>query len=175
MENNKILENGVSILINVLFIVIFLTIFFFTFISRLEKEIVETQLKYLVDNSFNFIQFFPQDIKNTLKTALDTFDLSGNAELDNMVIANNKKILKQAIIFVIFFSIVISLIIGIIFFAQKDNKDFSFIKLGGTNIILLFGVIFIEFMFARFITTEYLSIRPDKIKLELLKKIKIAL
>ena len=55
MENNKILENGVSILINVLFIVIFLTIFFFTFISRLEKEIVETQLKYLVDNSFNFI------------------------------------------------------------------------------------------------------------------------
>lgn len=175
MENKKILENGISILLNVLLITIFLTIFFFTFVCKLEKKIIENQIKYLVNNSFSFVQFLPQNVKKKLKTTVDSVNISESEELTESIIINNKKIIQKSITFVIVFACIVALIIGFAIKTKMISNDFSFVKLGANSLFLLSGVIIIEFIFANYITTDYISVRPDKIKIELLKKIKTVL
>lgn len=148
-----------NLLLSVLFISLFICIFFFTYASRVERQIVIDQTNQIVDQFTDTIhEVTPQnELLSDFVSKLDPGDLSTE---DEKVAQQNRALLQQATLWIgIFVVVLVILSAGIVWYWKLDWK-----KLLWTNLIILFCVALTEFFFLGFIARNYISFDPNYIK-----------
>ena len=165
-----------TILSHALVMCLFLTIFFFTVARKVETQIVEEQVKLLVDNlSMYIIPLLSKEDKETLLQKLKTIPLDTFKSADKQVADSNNNIIKKAIIGTgIIVGISLVLIIGLWLYGSKFNTvpwGNGIMGLTKDNIIILFFIAGIEFLFLYTIAKNYFSVDPNSIKLKILETI----
>ena len=167
MDNNKLIINAS---INILFILIFLTTFFFTYVSHVENRILESQINFLANDITDIIKLFGEKINNITKNYITNCSLPDLSHEDENVSNINNKIIRNALIVNIIFTI---FIISLIYFIYNSSKiNFSMNKLIIQNIILLVFVALIEYSIVTFYISNFISIDTNKVKYNIVNHIK---
>lgn len=154
-----------NVLLHVIVMTSFLIFFFFVIASKIEKNIVDNQIQFLIDEfvgqSFSALSEDKKaQIKSRFKSILNDNDLVNQ---DNLVKENNKKIENKAIKYLsIFVSILIIIIIIIGFIYKWDFNTIKTFIIG--SVISLFFIAITEFVFMYFIARNYISTDPNKIR-----------
>ena len=150
------LEFFLNVFISVTFISIFICIFFFTYATRIEKQIVVNQTKSLVDDLADDILTFPA-VKNNLKPYIQDWKMPDSTSQDQKVLSNNKILLKRA-----FYMIgICAFITFTIVFGLAYLYKIPMYNLLVPNFIMLCLVALTEFMFLTFIAAKYISFDPN--------------
>ena len=166
MEKIKLLIN---IILFTAFASSFIGVFFFTYAKNIEKEIVLKNINYTLNElTDDIIYMLPANIKTLFASILDKITLPDMHDIDMEVINNNTKLIKLAtgaLSSYLLFAIIITVIL-----ASKYNYDLVDIFM--ENIVLVFFIGTVEFLFLKNIASNYISANPNKIKLEFIKSIK---
>lgn len=151
----------VGILMSVALIAAFLGIFFFTYAKTVERKIVVDNVKYTVrDLTENLNIFIPDETSKNIEKQLSEIKLGDMSAIDKEVDDANKELLKKAFKFLGIVLVVGLGLAGII--AYVYNVDF--LTLFVRNLILLAGVALTEFVFLRYVATDFISANPNVIK-----------
>jgi hypothetical protein len=151
-------EHAINIILGAIFISVFIGIFFFTYVSKIEQNIVRNQTIYLVDNIIGDLDILlPDSIKLLLSSKLIAPDMSHE---DAKVEENNNALKKKAIIAL---SIIFGVGILIAFLISWFSKT-KILPIIGKNLILLVFVALTEFIFLIFIGQNYISVDPNYVK-----------
>lgn len=158
----------VNILIHVGVMSLFLTIFFFTIAQYFEKQIVQQQIDFVMDdfvgNSLKPVSpEIKKKIQNQIKEAFSKADLT---KQDSAVKEQNSKIQKKAWTFVgILIGIIAVIVIIFGFYFKWEAYYLRF--LFNSAIISLIFVAITETLFMFLIAQNFLSADPNKIKLSI--------
>ena len=155
----------INIILHVCLMAFFLTFFFFTIGVSTEKEIVNKQITYLVNDILGntFLDISPiakDEIKTIVKNEFSKLDFT---KLDERVKKNNKEIFNKSMMFLTFIGTSVLIIFTILYFSLKWN--INHLKYFGTTIIVtLIFVAISETSFLKLIFSNYLSADPNMIK-----------
>lgn len=173
---NKWVNNGIAIAIQVSLIFAFLTIFFFTYVSRVEKEEFGKQMNIIVDNIMKDVN---DDIHNILfnQTVLSNDDIfilingiidvsekkvniSSKQAIEDVIKQNNevKKNSIKSLGNVMGVVMLVSLILLILGFCLPILQNFK------EALIAVFFVALTELTFLTFITKRFISADPNRVK-----------
>jgi hypothetical protein len=139
----------------------FLTIFFFTYVKKIEEQIVLNNISYLIDETFDsYVILLSDDQKKQIKEYINTIVLKDMSAEDKEVKKHNNKLRNMAfgiigVLFVV--SIVVSFIIC-------RYKGYNFIEILIKNIILLCGVGLVEFIFLKLFGSKYICANMNFVK-----------
>uniref|UniRef100_A0A6C0ECT3 Uncharacterized protein n=1 Tax=viral metagenome TaxID=1070528 RepID=A0A6C0ECT3_9ZZZZ len=160
-------KNITSIMLNVIFVASFLGVFFFTYAAKVEEEVVQEQVDYLVKDMTSNLQLLPDDALEAIRIQVKNIQKPDMSELDNKVKENNKKVFEQAMTL-----IGITLAVGLYIAYRVSNKyNFSLKDLIKENSIILFFIGTTELFFLNVFGRHYLSIDPNMVKLGVLNKL----
>ena len=154
-----------NILLHVGLMSLFLTFFFFTFARQVEKEIVEEQIKYIIDNfvgnSFNVLDI---KSKTQIKEQLDKIFESLNFTKEDTAVKNqNSIIFKKALVFVsILFGIILFIVILLGIYFKWDSSFIKYLLISSISSLIFVAIT--ETMFLLLIAKNYLSADPNRIK-----------
>ena len=161
-----------NILIHVLIMSIFLTIFFFTVAKNVEKEIVEDQVDYILEDLIgNTFKGLSNENKNIIKTEIDKkFNSESLKNSDNEVIQQNQKIFNKSLRFLAIICSILIIIIVILYIIYRYNlSDIKLLTISA--IVSLIMVALTETSFLFLIAKNYLSADPKQIKLKIINKL----
>jgi len=148
---------------------VFIPIFFFTYASKIERDVVVSQVNYIVDDILGDIsRIAPQDKKQLLKSVANEIEAPILEDADRKVKQNNDELIHTAsiILSVVFVAgMLISYIISRYY--EHDYKSIFY-----ENLILLAGIAVVEFVFATFIATKYISGDPNYVRRSVLRSLK---
>lgn len=165
---------SINILICVLFASLFIIIFFFTYVKKVEEEIliknIDFTLDELVDDALPFI---PDKNKKSLYNLLNETNIEVDKEADNIVEDANNSLIKKSVYFGIFLSIFIFIVIAIIYLCNKDKINPFIPEIVLENIIIVGSICLVEFLFLNFFISEYISANPNLIKKNLLNILRL--
>ncbi len=158
-----------NIILHVAFISSFLGIFFFTYGSRVEKDVVKDQIDFIVKN-------FTDDITNTvppeylqrISPIIQTLQPPDMSKEDIEVEEQNHKLLIKAMSVI---SVVLAIsILSVVYLSKKYNFDlWNMIK---ENIVILCFVALTEFCFLTFIGKTFRSADPNFVKFTIIQTLK---
>ena len=152
--------NGVcNLLVSLTIFSVFLIIFYFTYASYIENQILNNQIKILVDNLTYNIKDFNIDTNYLLKIINET-KLPDLSKEDNEVTNTNAQLIKKALLIFGIFSLISLIIIFIICYVYKVNIK----QILKNNFILLVFVAITEIFFLNVIAKSYRSVDPNVIK-----------
>jgi hypothetical protein len=161
---SQIFKSIVNILLSVTFISTFIGAFFFTYGSYVEKNIVKDQSALLAKDIARDVNLFP---KETTQKIVDRITIPDMSAVDAQVDAYNKEIRNQAIVTLsVVFIVGLVLSIGI-----SKWKNIDILPLVRDNLIILFFVGIVEFVFLTFVIQNVYIIDPD-LRLNLFRKFK---
>ncbi len=178
MIKESTIELNLDIAIHVLILFTFLTIFFFTYISKLEKnnldnltsDIINKNTKNILDNvnvySKNYR--YKVDWKGINDKANSLLSLKDKTQED--INNNNNLLLRNSIIIIVVLCFVITAIILYLKYILKININITHILIMNLIIFSLTGLI--EFLFFTFVASKYVPVTPDKISNTVLDRIK---
>lgn len=150
------LEFWLNILLSVVLISIFICVFFFTYASKVEKEIIINQTQELVrDMSTEIIQI--PGVKETVKPYIEAWQPPDSSSADVRVDDANNKLLNHALSLIVTFATTVLVVVVILAYLYK----ISFVRLFVPNLIILILVGFTEFLFLRCIASNYVSFDPN--------------
>jgi hypothetical protein len=155
-----------NIIMRIILISVFICIFFFTYGVYLQKEIIKSQVEYLINDLLNPIKvFLPKSEK--IKKQIRELDIKINESEDEKVRQkNNVTKVKAFLAIFILVTIGIIAILAISKLMNRENmthKQFWF-KLFKYNIILLFFIGMTKFIFASFYVKNYIFINTNILK-----------
>ena len=156
-----------NIIMHIVLISIFIGIFFFTYGAYLEKEIIKTQVEYLIDDLTGSIKVFLPDISNDIKQKIKDFDIKVSEEDDIKVRNKNNETKKKAFMMIAVLAVVgVILIFAVLKIMKKQNmSNTKFWKtLLKHNAVVLVFIALTYFTFATFFAKKYLSINTNQIK-----------
>ena len=157
---NILTPNGIcNILVSLTIFSAFLSIFYFTYASYIENQILNNQIKILVDNLTYNIKDFNIDTNYLLKIINET-KLPDLSKEDNEVTNTNAQLIKKALLIFGIFSLISLIIIFIICYVYKVNIK----QILKNNFILLVFVAITEIFFLNVIAKSYRSVDPNVIK-----------
>jgi len=132
---------------------IFISVFFFTYLAKLEGEIIKNQINDVMNDFLTNLNIFLTDDekKRIGNIILNNFSNPDMSSEDNETADKNKKLLKKS---VIFFSILLGIGILIILTMWYINK-FSLIDITKYSFILLAVIAVTEIGFANLVTKNY--------------------
>ena len=166
---NIVTSGGISnILVGLTMFSIFLAIFYFTYASKIEKDILEIQIKNLIDNLTADLKNVDSSSSNTdnLKKIIDSINPDLSSE-DSRVDESNKAVINKALVSFSIFAVITIIIVSILFYTSGTHiKDIIVM-----NAILLLFVALTEVFFLNMIAKSYRSLDPNKIKLNIIKKL----
>lgn len=158
----------VNILIHVGIMALFLTIFFFTIAQYFEKQIVQKQINFVIDDFVgNTLKPISPETKKKIRNQInEAFSKTDFTKQDESVKEQNSKVQKKAWTFVgilIGIIAVIIIIFGFIFRWEGYYLRFLF----NSAVISLIFVAITETLFMFLIAQNFLSADPNKIKLSI--------
>ena len=158
----------ILIILNVIFISVFIGIFFFTYASKVEGEIVKTQVEFLVkDFTQDTLTLLPKDILQEISAKLKNTELPDMKDIDAIVAQKNKDLVKKA-----YTALGLLLIAGIIiciFIYRSSNLNINDIKSIIFEVfVMLCCVALTEYVFLNYIAKNYYSIETNTIKREII-------
>lgn len=179
MVNEKTANYILNILLHILLLFVFLNILFFTYITKVEKENIDTNLSIITNEKVDYILSEIDNLNN--KNNIGTINwsninsISKNIEEsskgeDKVVTKNNNKIkLIGIMISLCLFTI---LFIFLLYFFFVKNYNINFFKIIGENLVLFIFVGIIEILFFTYIVSKYIPIEPNVLTNTLLERIK---
>ena len=154
-----------NVFLLVIFIATFLSVFFFTYASNIEKQIVENQVDYILNDFLSPVSLLSPQIKTQIGASISTITPPNMTQEDNLVAQHNSAIEKK-----VFITIGIILVVGlIIIFIMSKKCGFSFKKLLINNLIILTFIGLTEFCFLTFLAQYFKSGDPNHVKATILK------
>lgn len=162
-----------NIIMNVSLISIFIAVFFFSYGSYISKQIIESQVKYLVDDIAGDTDlFFTNEISkkkfgNELKKFIKK-KTEGKSDADLAAEKNNSALLKKSAI--VLGSILLFGINTVWFMSKKYGFDFW--NLLKYNLIILAAAGSTEFVFLTCFAKNYRIADRNKVKFDILESIK---
>lgn len=162
----------INIILSIVLSSIFIGLFFFTYGKNIEKACVVNNVNFLIEDTISPIKsFISDDQKKFLLKSVNNIKLDNMDEQDNAVENSNNILLKKS--FIILSSVFLAGLLLSYILYRYSNKDQSFSVIITRNIIiLLLGIAFIEFLFAYFIPSQFISADPNLLKKRIFETIK---
>lgn len=153
-------ENIAMIITQCAFIITFLTIIYFTYVMKVEGNIVDQQLENVVSRTnqqlkkvgIQFNYMIPVDEKIKLE--------------DEINHRNNQQLLKQSFILL---GLVLLGSLGLNFFLYHRHR-FSISKVVGLSLLMTGCVAFTELLFLKVIVVHYISLDPTSVQNTMIRK-----
>jgi hypothetical protein len=156
-----------DIVINVLFVATFLTVFFFTYVVKIEGEIVEDQVNYLVKDLSENIKLLPEDVTAMMRQQVKTAPRPDMTKADETVQKNNDEIFWSTIKIV-----GVALGVGLTgAFVASRYWNFSMMDSLKRNLLILAFIALTEYIFLMTFGRSYRSADPNHVKLVILNKL----
>jgi len=144
-----------NVILSITFIAVFISIFFFTYGTKIEKDVVQDQVKFVVEELTTDLKvWMPSSVISEIKTSIDKIQPPDTSAEDQKVKDNNDALIKKSIPIVggiLFVGMAISIVLSRVY-------KFSFTSLFIQNIIILIAVAITEFCFLTFIGKNYRSL-----------------
>lgn len=172
---NNSVNHGFKIFMQVLFVVTFLSLFFFLYVVKIEKDIFQDQINFVVDNLYGEFQStvdiaVPRQLQrqvksemleylNTVKTSSETYDDIRKQNDD--VIDRTKRLVF------IFVTIFVACMIAIYLLKFCVDLKLHIVE----NVIALGAVALTEFLFLNLVTKRYIAANPNHVKLYFAQRI----
>jgi hypothetical protein len=161
------IEGVSNIIVGLVLFSIFLAVFYFTYASKIEKEILDIQVKNLIDDLTYDMSAFPNDINEKLRTIVKNISVSDLSKEDKEIDDGNQELINRALInFGIFAAISVTILTIFFIIYNIDLKDIVI-----TNLILLAFIAITEVLFLNLIAKSYRSLDPNVIKLNIINKL----
>lgn len=158
-----------SVLVMLAFYTTFVALFFFTYGKYVEKQVVQANVRLLVNDLVDNVAFFGSEVSPghmaELHKALVHMQLPDTSASDKQVADDNKKLVKQTFK-VILGGAAIALVMAVLFWyfiVKQDWKVFGF-DIVTKSLLLLLVVAITELAYFTLITKNYRSIDPNKAK-----------
>lgn len=178
MIKESTIELNLDIAIHVLILFTFLTIFFFTYISKLEKDnldnitsdIINNNTKKILDSINTYSKQYNYDVDwNKINDkAKEILELQDKTQTD--IETNNNNLLRNSIITIVVLFFIITGVILYIKYVMKLNINISHILIMNFVIFSITGII--EFLFFNFVASKYIPVTPDTISNTALERLK---
>jgi hypothetical protein len=160
-----------NVIIQVTCIFIFLSVFYFTYASTVEGQVVENQVKFLINDLLGIhLDSLPSSLQTFISNAIKSINVNTQENIDagNKIDQTNNDI-KSRVIKIACSAIVIVSIITITSFilSHKGIHFFKNLKLNKIFIetaVILIAVALTEFSFLTFLAKDYISIDPNELK-----------
>lgn len=150
-----------NIILSVVLISTFIGVFFFTYASMIEKNIVETRCKTIVEDLTNsFSTVATPNVLKSINEKLEQFAPPNLSEEDKKVAENNKALIKKSAIVI---SLLLIVGLSIVFILYKIYK-FPVKELIINNLIMLVFVALTEFTFLTFFAQNFITVDSNFIK-----------
>jgi len=164
-----IIKHLSSILCGVSLISVFIVIFFFTYASKVEKNIVQERCTEIVDDLTSGLDAVPKTYKDQIYSQVAPYLTVPPAieEQDAIVAEQNKKLLKKSAIVAGSFLVLSFLAV----FVLSRIFNFSFLDIVKTNLIILVFVGLTEFTFLTFFAQNYITIDSNFVKETVVKTV----
>jgi hypothetical protein len=157
----------IKILLNVVLISTFIGIFFFTYETKIEKDIVEIQSTEIIQDLVgDFKKVLPRDLMQAVYDFVSPKLVAPNLESeDEYVKQNNKALIKKATMIMTTFSVVgVTLLLIAAFIFKVDMKEIAI-----HSAITLVFVGIAEFIFLTFMVKHYKTIDANFVKYKVLQ------
>lgn len=158
-------EDIATIIVLVVLVAIFLTVFYFTYVSKVEDEIIRKQVAYLTNYFISDLKLLPREDIESIRQSIP--DNQNMAEQDQAVKIHNKKVEEKAYTVLGIFS---AIGIGIAYYLSK-KYGFSLLDVLKNNLLILAFVALTEFIFLNVFVRNYISVDVNAIKLFILDKL----
>jgi Ca2+/Na+ antiporter len=178
MIKESTIELNLDIAIHVLILFTFLTIFFFTYISKLEKDnldkltsdMITNNTKNILDNIQKYSKEYKYNVnwKDINDKANDILSIKDKTQIN--IDNNNKTLLTTSIIVIVVLFFVITAIVLYIKYVLKININITHILTMNAIIFGLTGLV--EFLFFTFVASKYIPVTPDTVSNTILDRIK---
>ena len=172
----------INVLIQVLCIFIFLTIFFFTYASKIEGEVVENQVTFLLDDVVGIhLDSFPESVKKVMLNQLNSIEVNTpeNIEMGKKIDESNNAIKSKTTKILIGLSVAVIIFVITSYVLSKKGvnyfKNLDLSKILKETAVIITAVGLTEFVFLTYIGSKYTSIDPYEIKAHLFGNLKNSL
>jgi hypothetical protein len=156
------------ILLNIAFVATFLTIFFFTYASKVEKNIVESQMQYITNNFLDNISLFiPDNKRKLISSMLNNVKIPDLSSQDNKVRENNNKIMYSAFKIVLGFFLSTILVTALLSYYY----DFSYKEIFLQSLLIIAVVATIEYSFLTKFGSRFISADVNFVKYKIIDTI----
>lgn len=163
-------ELSITVITNVLFISLFIGLFFFTYAAHIEEQIVKKQMEFLSETISSSVKVLGPDVSRIFKNYVNNLPELDLNEADKTVEKMNTKTKKNALFANIIFAIFVGVCVYFIF--KNSDKSFSVKDILIKNAIILVFVALTEFVFLTYFGANYISLNPNVIVYNIIKKIK---
>jgi len=171
LTNNKshALEIGSNVLLHVCFFSLFVCIFFFVAASRVEKSIVQNQVKATVQELVQEIKnVIPPAERDALSAVMQNLSAPDMSKQDADAAASNKKLVELSCAVLVPVAVVGVIIVLAAYYGYKHKyktpPDYSLKRLFAQNGIVLAFVCLTETLFLLAIAANYKSLDPQVVK-----------
>jgi len=166
------------VIVQVLCVFIFLCLFFFTYASKKEGDILNSQVNFLInDIAEHNIHLLPNDKKQALLNTINGIktDTSQNTQAAIDIINSNNKIKAKTKKIILYLCIIVVLIISISYKFKNTGKTF-FKNLNLKHIfketgIIIFFIAITEYIFLNYFAAQYISVKPNILKAQVFENI----
>jgi hypothetical protein len=156
-----------NVIMMVVFVATFLGIFFFTYVAKIENEIVVDQVNYLVSDLTQDLKLLPEETLKIIRQKVNEAQQPDLSKEDEMVAKHNSEILSTATM-----AITIFLVVGLIVVHIMSRKyNFDMWPMVSRNLIILTFIGIIEYVFLIVFAKNFISADPNYIKLTILDKL----
>ena len=170
MHYSILTSNGISnIIVGLIIFSIFIAIFYFTYAAKIEEQILNIQIKNLVENLTENLDVIEPylSVKSFLAEQIQNLEIPDLTKEDEEVESMNKGILMKAVKMLGIFAGVMTVIL--IFLKIKYKTDiFGSLK---TNFIILIFIALTEILFLNMIAKNYISLDTNQVKLNIMQQL----
>jgi len=167
-------RSAINILLSVLFASIFLIIFFFTYVEKVEKDVILNNLNFTINSLLDgILPFIPPEIKKKMSSFLNSVNLTVDKKLDIATEKSNHKLLEISVYFITILTIVFVIIIGIIYAFNAEKLRPHLKEIAVENLIIVSFIGLTEYIFLNTFAAKFISANPNIIKYNLLNLTKI--
>ena len=156
-----------NILIGTLLFTIFLSIFYFTYIGKVEGEIVTEQVNNTVKELLESLKESGIDL-SSLKSILNNMNPPKMDEEDNFVKNKNQELIKLTIKVLTISTILVIICVVLL----KLTTNFSILEIVIINAIIIFFVAVTEYFFINNIPRNYRSLDPNRVKKAIINQLR---
>ncbi len=160
-------EEIIAILLQVGLITLFIGVFFFTYVSKIERDVTTKQIHYIVDSfTQDFGGLMPASVRASIASKMNSMSASNQDELDRKVQKNNDE-LKSKGIQVLILPVLLA---AVVMFSYMVNNPIQ----SSTLYMVAASVIVVAITYTAFlhmVVNKYLCVDTNHIKLQIVEEL----